>query len=72
MFYREIIVVCAEIHTDIRKYSVWTERGIFRRLRKTAHSDYYLHVCPSVSSHETRFPLDGLSLHFILGYFSKI
>jgi len=34
--------------------------AVFKRLRKTAKSDYWLrHVCPSVSPNGTRLPVDG-------------
>jgi hypothetical protein len=50
----------------------------FRCVRKIASSDYYLrYICPSVClpvrpDGTTLFPLDGVSLSFILQYFSKI
>jgi hypothetical protein len=51
--YRETIAVCSDIHTK-HKYTACEENTIFRRVCKTAESDYSLRpVYPSVRPHGT-------------------
>ena len=60
-----LIIKISIVQTD----TVWF---IFKGVLKLQYLSVCLSVCPSVSPHRTRLPLDGFSGNLIFEYFSKI